>query len=1078
MKCNPCQHRLPSTVPSAVAIVLTLTLGMGGAQAAEPIYCPTPYPASCTIDADGFIKLVAFPQDPGDVAPDTWTVARILTDSEDVENLKFRVKALGEMAVIETEGATGFIPMATQYISALVVASPSVAPGHTVIEIVISYDDNYSFGLDPDDWVLEVEQLSPDRSYTGYLETGVGDRDAIAALVQLPRMEILTPEIAFAEVHLGAAADDAPYMPVPIKNLGTATLEIALQPNPISGADEDSFEREVKGLGSILPGGELENDWAGDTGLWVTCAPENFGPNAATLTVESTGGTQDVGLTATGVSLYSVLLLDVSGSMQCNPAGSQCSSVPETDTRLWKMKQAAKQMTLLIDQFSNSRAYIGLSSFPYPGDADICKADSVDEGCVAVNVDQIEFNKDTIYGGLGDAGDTGALTARNNTPMSSGFHAATGNMANRLGPLGLDPGVLRQAILLLSDGDANEDHSDPPHTAWDWVDELLGLGIKVYAVGYEDEDSNWVNWGLLTALGAEGAVLPADTDDAFALANAFKDAARAWLGLRTVEDPPGLINAGQTLEYTVSLDETSYGVTFVVDWEYVVEGGIELEVKPPNGPWITPSSADVTYEKGKTFAMYVIRGERMRGGQGAGEWTLRLKAKSELPAEPMAFFYSVYAQSPISLEPAMSMQQMVTGETPLLTADLQRLPAAARRHTTVTAAADYPAASLKTHVAVNYLDPDRLVRRARGPATATAGPGDYIPEILRGEPATLVQRKLYGLALAGKPFPGERAEQQIRLYDDGSHGDKVAGDGVFSAHVPALDHDGVHRFRLRSVTKQPGEAEIHREASLAGYVDIGLDGRRLGRQIRWRKVEITPFFGEELEELLRTPPAKGRIRRAVVVTPRDAGGNYFGPGEARDFVFGLSGAEPVGPVVDNLDGTYLQVVEFHGRVKPEVEVAAGEVASSLFRLGSRSWQLGAYLGSSWPGGDADDSFDAEYSAALAAGYRFDEHWSLDLITGYHSFTADRGGDDPSLFQLSINGRYSWPLNRSEIFARGGPGFYDPQGGGSELGWNLGVGWSIPYRVGWDLEITIDHHQAGSGEDEFQTAQVGLRKTLP
>ena len=60
--------------------------------------------------------------------------------------------------------------------------------------------------------------------------------------------------------------------------------------------------------------------------------------------------------------------------------------------------------------------------------------------------------------------------------------------------------------------------------------------------------------------------------------------------------------------------------------------------------------------------MYVIRGKRLRGGQGAGEWTLSLSGGDSIPNNnDTQYSYNVLVQSPVLTEPQFPKATLLTG---------------------------------------------------------------------------------------------------------------------------------------------------------------------------------------------------------------------------------------------------------------------------------------------------------------------------------------------------------------------------------------------------------------------------------
>src|SRR5207237_9361391 len=93
------------------------------------------------------------------------------------------------------------------------------------------------------------------------------------------------------------------------------------------------------------------------------------------------------------------------------------------------------------------------------------------------------------------------------------------------------------------------------------------------------------------------------------------------------------------------------------------------------------------------------------------------------------------------------------------------------------------------------------------------------------------------------------------------------------------------------------------------------------------------FFNLGGYKAVSGPTPAGLERKIVRLTPKDELGNYWGPGYARNVKFALTNAEAVGGVIDNWDGSYLQVIQYRMGVHPLVAVTAGGVTTSPVGVG-------------------------------------------------------------------------------------------------------------------------------------------------
>ena len=102
--------------------------------------------------------------------------------------------------------------------------------------------------------------------------------------------------------------------------------------------------------------------------------------------------------------------------------------------------------------------------------------------------------------------------------------------------------------------------------------------------------------------------------------------------------------------------------------------------------------------------------------------------------------------------------------------------------------------------------------------------------------------------------------------------------------------EGNYTFHARAVF---GDAcQTSRETTWSAYVSIGID----------------PITTAVKTTTMGALPG-GRKRVRITVTPKDRYGNYLGPGRLGDFELReLAGSQPLGPLTDAGDGSYVQDV--------------------------------------------------------------------------------------------------------------------------------------------------------------------------
>jgi len=199
-----------------------------------------------------------------------------------------------------------------------------------------------------------------------------------------------------------------------------------------------------------------------------------------------------------------------------------------------------------------------------------------------------------------------------------------------------------------------------------------------------------------------------------------------------------------------------------------------------------------------------------------------------------------------------------------------------------------------------------------------------------GEPASNGARKLFALAnFADKRFVDERRTGAIKLVDDGTNGDRVAGDGVYTARLPQHAIDGIYNYSLSIQSFLPeSRACLWREEHLSRLVTIALDPDVLEKHLAWHEPKDVPKFDPRVAAIEARPLRDGYERRWAMFAPQDAVGNYAGIGLADEVRFDVTGADVVGAVIDNWDGSYMIAVDHRRGEQPLVAASYGGVTTS------------------------------------------------------------------------------------------------------------------------------------------------------
>ena len=796
-----------------------------------------------------------------------------------------------------------------------------------------------------EEWQIEIKNndTAPRTFFVGIGHSSNSDETAAineaTTNAEIPYVKIVSALINFGEVQINLPDQQVPVKSFTIQNIGTDTLNITSgvslpSPSPFS-FHQPPLINPLKPMESI--------DVAIKFGPTVLGDPTTKPQNKVEMSITSNDPTSPskVTLQGTGVTLDAIMLLDLSGSMNWYPDST--ATAPELKARLWNAKQAGLQLYQAYNELTGGKGRLGLYGFPDPDNPPVLP-DLIPSSTKPVPIDTVELISGPMTTHLGTQSG-GGLKAAGRTPMAKGIKTSQEDMET-------GDNFYRPTILLLSDGAHNVDSTSPPKDPDGWIPTLSNKKIRMYTVAYGDKDKENidVDHDQLERLATQtnGQMLAANPTDFDALKKSFRGALREWLGLNENADPKSTITANEQKTHSVCIDDAAYTITFVLDWNKNKDNAISFVLKNPQGQQITLATSGVAFYKDKTYAMYVIKGDLVRGGKGAGWWTLCLTGSSSLNV-PLNYSYSVLSQSTVKMTPKFPFQILHTGKDLLLEIELQGVDAKLLQQTNVSIGYNIPAESFGTYISTGEINPDWIVGKVTPEEpiperVETSVERMRAPDTIMGEPATMVQKKVYALEhFANNPFHNKRSEGTIPLYDDGTHGDKMAGDGVFSADAPKLQYDGLYEFFVQVETAERAKTCVNRQVLVTKYVPVHLTTELIKTKIQWKLAEVTPYFDPTLTKILSEKPPSGFERKSIIFTPQDEFGNYWGPGNANRVKFAVKNAEAISPPQDNLDGSYIQVIQYKKGDVPSVTVSARGVTTSDIPMPEKPFKIPLFI---------------------------------------------------------------------------------------------------------------------------------------
>ena len=136
-----------------------------------------------------------------------------------------------------------------------------------------------------------------------------------------------------------------------------------------------------------------------------------------------------------------------------------------------------------------------------------------------------------------------------------------------------------------------------------------------------------------------------------------------------------------------------------------------------------------------------------------------------------------------------------------------------------------------------------------------------------------------------------------------------------------------------------------------------------------------------------------------------------------------------------------------------------------------------HVGSAHPLGDLDRDADANVYVQGDLRYRWSDRLDLVGRLGFAQFTEESSTtlDHRYWLHASLDAQLLFPTPSGlRWYLQAGPGWYDPKGGGGDLGANLGAGVRIPLSGAFALEAGVDYHRVFDAADtEFLSLQLGV-----
>lgn len=781
-------------------------------------------------------------------------------------------------------------------------------------------------------------------------------------------------------------------------------------------------------------GGWTEYEFSDATGIMELYVSTDFGENNLDEFILRQAATP----TEPGVAM----LFDTSGSMSWDHNGMP--GVPVDQQRLTLAKRAAIPFMDLLNTHGADATRFGIATFPpHPwSGASGCNGQVI-TAMTATNAASHDTAVNVTIPGL---------LAEGNTPLLAGVNTARDMLGSEA----------RKAMVLLSDGYHNcptsVEAGDASFTAL--VNGLTAAGVRVYTIGFArpgDVDNHFLdelasatsgNWSDVTQ---DPGFDPGVWNPATALASSYNKILADGLGLAVSADPLGVIGAGTTARHLVAINGQDRKVSFFLSWVTPAAGRLGLTVKSADGVSVEAGTMPgVQIHQGDTYKIITVDRSFLQqpGKVGANRWTIEVNGGQLPPGVQEHYQYSVINDSALKMSAALDKGSYQTGDTVTLTARLAEpgRPLLNARNITVTITRPEDGAG-------NWFADHGVT--AKELAT--------IPATLNNESLHDVQRKaIYLTDMRKVRFPERSGPMVMRLYDDGSHGDQMAGDGVYTNRFTDTVKEGAYSFYFQASGNSSSGDGFDREALIQKYVTVNIDPDNV-------VVAVIP----------RDDPVGDSRQYRVVVTPRDNYGNYLGPRYGSQIAMTATNGSFVGGIKDELDGSYSQLLSVPLAVSAaDVDVGVtmrGETMAFNLADELNARRVSVHLGLAIPRGSFNNSYDTGMSFAVDIEQRLKPQLLALGVLGFNQFNAASSAvSDTHWWNLSANLKYEFSSDPVRGYVNGGIGLYLPESGSSEAGYNVGIGVDYDAPFGWTLELGADYHEISTSgaHTKFVVPHIG------
>lgn len=240
--------------------------------------------------------------------------------------------------------------------------------------------------------------------------------------------------------------------------------------------------------------------------------------------------------------------------------------------------------------------------------------------------------------------------------------------------------------------------------------------------------------------------------------------------------------------------------------------------------------------------------------------------------------------------------------------------------------------------------------------------------------------------ICGKEGLNRDRETTLRLYDDATHGDLVADDGIFTLKYTDTEYEGTYTFNFDASGTTSSGSRFSRIKALSKHKSTKVASGNTDSSY------VDRGFVESLKHI------------EIYTIPRDHNNEYLGPGHKVKFK--TSDGKLRGKIKDHLNGIYSQSLIYdEAKDRPVVDVIVNEQEIEKIKV-FKPFELTVFVG----GTSFDNALNLDDGVVygMRLGYQYMAPLIFELELG-NTQTQTTGGDSGQVFQVFANARYKPPV---------------------------------------------------------------------